>query len=318
MAENLTLPDWAKNARAKRQSATPHWVKKVSRAKRKRTVECEHPIEFQSDTVTFQELRSKVWDATSTVASALEGLGVPAADKWKLASNVFDQLDDLGPKLWRDLCAEAAKEFERSNKVEELSVGSVSYQLHSPLKAHIAPSADHGWEYSVDRFSPRFFGKGDSIAAAQRDFLNTVHSVFQTLVQMRPFQMDDAQKADWKVLDELIDISQYWGSVPVTLLEIGVVSAVTPEGREVVWLDGERKELVMIGRTLPKFGAFGEGQWFEALVERQPESYELQKLSYVRPIDPVREMSDDEFRQWVESLPTGDDVPKSGTDWATL
>lgn len=58
-----------------------------------------------------------VWGATSTVASALERFGVPEPDKWKLASNVFDKLDDLGPKLWQKLCADAAREFDRSDRV---------------------------------------------------------------------------------------------------------------------------------------------------------------------------------------------------------
>ena len=308
MAESVTLPNW---------------LNKVSRVKRKHTVKCdqaicEHPIKFEPDTVTFPELRKKVWDATTTVFSVLERLGVPEAEKRKLAANVFDHLDDLGPELWKKLCEEAEREFERSERVKELDAGSVCYQLRRPLKAHIAPSGDHGWEYSIDHFALRFVGKGDSIAGAQRDFLNQVHSEFQSLVQMRPFQMDAMQENDWKIFEDLIDINQYWDSVPVTLLEIGVVFAVTADGREIVWLDGERKELVTIERTPPEFAAFREGQWFEALVERQPKTYQLRKLRYVRSIEPVREITDDEFRQWVESLPAGDDVPKSGTDWATL
>lgn len=301
----------------------PNWVKKVSVAKRNRNVKCEqaiceHPIEFESETVTFHELRSKVWGATSTLASALQSLGVPEADRWKLASDVFDQLDDLGPKLWKKLCAEAEREIERSERVKGLDIGPVCYQLRNPLKAYIAPSSDHEWEYSLNRFSPRFVGKGASIAGAQRDFLNTVHSSFQSLVQKRPFEMDDEQKADWEVLEALIDIDQYWDSVPVTLLEIGAVSAETSGGWEIVWLDGERTELVTIERTPPEFAAFGVGDWFEALVERQPKTYQLRKLRYVRTIDAIRELTADEFRQWVTRLPTGDDVPKSGTDWASL
>ncbi len=301
----------------------PNWYKKASPTKRKQMAPCEqalceHEIVFESDTVTFQEFRCQVWDATPKFASALERLGVPEATKRKIATKVFDQLDDLGTKLWERLCAEAEREFERSDTVESLDVGPIKYELRHPRKTHVAPSADHAWAYSVDHFSPRFVGKGDSIAAAQHDFLNMVHAVFQTLVQLRPFQMDDAQKADWETLERTIDIKKYWASVPITLLEVGVVSAVTAEGREIVWLDGERKELVKIERTPPQFGALTKGQWFEALVERQPETYTLQKLNYVRPISPVREMSNDEFRKWVLSLPSSECVFKSESDWTTL
>ncbi len=170
----------------------------------------------------------------------------------------------------------------------------------------------------MDQFGPQFIGKGDSIAAARRDFLNQIHSAFQSLVRLRPFQMNETQRVDWQMLESLIDVDRYWDSVPVALLETGVVSSDTADGWEIVWLDGERRELIPSERTLPEFAAFKQGQWFEAIVERQPRTYTLQKLRYVRPIEPIREMSEEEFRQWVDSLPSGEDVPKSGTDWATL
>ncbi len=227
--------------------------------------------------------------------------------------------ENLKPVLWNTLAEEAEREFEQADrKVVDLPVGPVTYQLRRPLKAHISPSADHGWEFSFDQFEPRFIGKGDSIAAAHRDFLNQIHSAFQSMVRMRPFQMDNTQSADWQMLESLIDVNRYWDSVPVALLETGVVSGITADGWEIVWLDGERRELIPIERTHPEFAAFKEGQWFEALVERQPKTYQLQKLRYVRSIEPIRDMSEDEFLQWVDSLPRGDDVPKSGTDWTTL
>lgn len=305
-------------------SSFPTWVNKVSRTKRKKSVSCkqticvEHSTKFAPDTDTFHEFRSQVFRATTTLASALVKRDFPEAEKRSILSNFFDRLYDLGPQLWNEVCAEAKREFERSDRVVDLDVGAVTYQLRSPLKALIAPSADHAWEFSLDHFAPRFVGKGASIAAAHRDFLNKVHSSFQSLARLRPFQMNETQSADWKLLEKLIDVNAYWDSVPVTLLEIGVVSAITADGREIVWLDGERRELIPIERTPPEFAAFEEGQWFEALVERQPKTYQLQTLRYVRQIEPIREMSDDEFRQWVHSLPPGDDVPKSGTEWATL
>lgn len=302
---------------------SPNWTKKLSHANRKLTRQCErelcvHAIKVEAETVTFHELSRKVLGATSTFASALDRIGVAEDDKWKLASQFFDQLHDLRPNLWQTICTEAAREFKKCDRVEELSVGPVCYQLRSPVRATVEPCDGHMWAYSVEQFSPRFVGKGVSIAAAKRDFLNSVHSVFQSLVRMRSFQMNDTQLSDWKLLEDLIDVNKYWDAIPVTLFEIGVISSVKADVIEIAWLDGERKELVTIDRTPPEFAAFCEGQWFEALVERQPKTYHLRKVAYVRTINPVRGMTDDDFRQWVDSLQTDIDLPKSETNWATL
>ena len=129
--------------------AVPTCINKVSdprrmrRAARNQPDRDEHSIEFEPDTVTFYEFRRQFWDATSTLSSALEKHDFPEAQKRKLLTNVFDKLDDLGPELWNQLCAEAEREFEEADKVADLPVGPVTYQLRRPLKAYIAPSADH-------------------------------------------------------------------------------------------------------------------------------------------------------------------------------
>lgn len=306
----------------------PNWVKQVAGVQRKRrrantritpsSVRVQHEVEVDPFTMTFSEIRQQVWSATPKSGEALKSLGMSEAAYRRSLSEVFDKLDDFSTQLWKLLCADAKREFERTDLVSELPVGPVIYHLRNPLKALIAPSADQRWEVSLNQFHPRFIGKGESIAIAQRDFLNQVHATFQSLVRRRPFQMDEKQRTDWHTLERLIDVDAYWDCVPVTLLEIGVLSAITDAGCEVIWLDGVRKEVIPIERTLPEFAEFRPEQWFEALVERQPGSYELLKLRYVRPIEPIRDMSPEEFRQWISTLPSADDVPKSETDWNDL
>jgi hypothetical protein len=130
--------------------------------------------------------------------------------------------------------------------------------------------------------------------------------------------MNEKQQTDWQLLESVIDLDRYWESVPVTLLEIGVVTKITVDGWEVVWLDGHRHERISVEQTVAEFAAFQAGQWFEALVERQPKTFALRKLRYVRPTDSLREMTEEEFQQWLGSLPSGQDLPKSGSDWTTL
>lgn len=313
MTNELVIPAWAKKV----TNVQPR--RRAPRAKPATSVvRMEHEIEVEPYTATYTEVRDQVWRATPRVGQVLKALGLSKAQYRKSLTDAFDKLDDLGPQLWKQLCAEAEREFERTDRVTQFPIGPVTYQLRDPLKAQIAPSDNQGWEFSVDQFRPRFVGKGASIASAQRDFLNQVHAAFQLLVRRRPFQMDEAQRTDWQILERLIDVDAYWDCIPVTLLEIGVMSAITDAGWEVIWLDGERKEIIPIERTLPEFAALQPEHWFEALVERQPRTYELKKLRYVRPIEPIQAMSPDEFRKWIDSLSNGEDVPKSGTTWTDL
>jgi len=306
----------------------PKWAKQVDDVQRKRrrantrvtpsSVRFQHEVEVDPYTMTFSEIRQKVWSATPKSGEALKSLGLSEAEYRRSLSEVFDKLDDFSTQLWKQLCADAKREFERTDLVSELPVGPVTYHLRHPLKAQIALSADQRWEFSLNQFHPHFIGKGESFATAQRDFLNQVHATFQSLVRRRPFQMDEKQRTDWHTLERLIDVEAYWDCIPVTLLEMGVLSAITDAGWEVIWLDGERKEVIPVERTLPEFAAFRPEQWFEALVERRPGNYELLKLRYVRPIEPIRDMSPEEFRQWISTLPSADDVPKSKTEWTDL
>ena len=88
----------------------------------------------------------------------------------------------------------------------------------------------------------------------------------------------------------MIDVDKYRDSVPLTLLEVGFVSEWNADRWVVVWLDGRRAETVTVEQTPPEFAAFQPGQWFEALVEREPRSYALRKLCFVRTTEPLREI----------------------------
>jgi hypothetical protein len=303
----------------------PGWVKEVRRAKqrrrrisRRRTISVQHHVQFEPETVTFDELRRQIWGAIPSISHALEENEFPAACRPKVLSRTFDDLSDMGELLWQKLCDEAQRESGRTEKVVDLRVGPVTYHLQRALKLQVKSRADHAWEFAIEQFAPRFVGVGDSISSAKRDFLNRIHSVFQSLVRLRPFRMTEQQRSDWELLVKLIDVEKYWDSVPLTLLEVGFVSEWNADRWVVVWLDGRRTETVTVEQTPPEFAAFQPGQWFEALVEREPRSYALRKLCFVRTTEPLREMSESELRQWLDELPSGENLPKSGSEWATL
>lgn len=306
-------------------NALPGWVKEVRREKQRRrriarkwTISIQHHVQFEPETVTFDELRRQIWRAIPSVSQALAENEFPVACRPKILSRAFDDLSDVSQLLWQGLCDEAKRESGRAEKVVDLRVGPVTYHLQRALKLQVTPRADHAWEFAIEQFAPRFVGVGDSISSAKRDCLNRIHGAFQSLVRLRPFRMTEQQRSDWELLVKLIDVDKYWDSVPLTLLEVGFVSEWKADRWVVVWLDGRRAETVTVEQTPPEFAAFQPGQWFEALVEREPRSYALRKLCFVRTTEPLREMSESELRQWLDELPSGENLPKSGSEWATL
>ena len=202
--------------------------------------------------------------------------------------------------------------------LDELVFGPTTYHFLRPLQKDVSRTYSQTWECSVEGLSPRFEGSGKSAESAERSFLSKVHSAFQSLVHLRPFRMTEEQRNDWSLLESLIDVPRYWESVPLKLIETGIVKSIDDDGWFVVWLDGDRVESINAEQAPPEFGAFKPGEWFEALVERTPDTHDLQKMPFARAIQPVHEMSEQELREWWDSLPTGEDLPRSDSELASL
>lgn len=130
--------------------------------------------------------------------------------------------------------------------------------------------------------------------------------------------MSEDEKADWAVLSELIDVEHYRKTTPIRQQETGCISSVQSGVCEITWLGSDTVETVSLENASPEFAGFDRGQWFEALVERNREDYSLSKVIHVQPIEPIKEMSDDEWKDWLSSLPTTESLPKSDTDWSTF
>jgi len=207
---------------------------------------------------------------------------------------------------------------EDNGVVEEFRSADTWYRLRTPLDSESEQRAHDAWEFRVQEFSPRFIGRGATCEEAIANWRSAVHTSFQSLVRLRPFRMTDEQKDEWSLLQRLIDVEHYWRTAPLTLREIGFVSLASGADRRITWLDGQRVEEVGLDRMPAEFAAFRQGDWFEAVVQREPETYGLRCVLHVRKTDPLHRMTEEELKQWYDSLPTTDSLPESGSDWATL
>jgi hypothetical protein len=130
--------------------------------------------------------------------------------------------------------------------------------------------------------------------------------------------MSENEKADWAVLSELIDVEHYWKTTPFRHHETGWVSAASSGVWEITWLGVDGTESIRADRVPDEFAGYQQDQWFEALVERDRDSFTLQRIIDSRAIDPIEDMTDEEVETWFSSLPTTETLPKSDTDWNTL
>ena len=302
------------------QIALPPWASEVraapARSKRELRVFASHEIGIDPATESFEYLRQRYIRANPKVVNGLQQANGNCSGH--LPSQTFDALSDVSPKVWADVCAGQKREFQDADRLTEIAAGKVTYHLRQPLCSEVEPQQTRTWTFSVLPLSPRFVGVGDSINDARRNFMNSIHFAFQSLVRLRPFQMSPGQQTDWELLQRVIDVDAYWASVPLVLFENGVVSKASTDGWEVAWLDGDRQELISVDQAPTDFVALEAGNWFEALVERDAITHEIQQIRHVRGTQPPATMTPDEIRIWLQSLPTAESLPRSPTTLAGL
>ena len=205
-------------------------------------------------------------------------------------------------------------------KCQEFRVGNTWYRFRAEFGMLLEgrPESDGTWNFGVADETFRFLGRGQSREAAAENWRHLVHTRFQQLVRSRPFRMSEEEKADWAILSKLIDVEQYWKTTPFRHNETGWVSAVSSGVWEITWLGVDETESIGADRVPDEFAGYQKDQWFEALVERDRDSFALQKIINSRAIDPIEEMSDQQVEDWFSSLPTTETLPKSDTDWNSL
>ncbi len=157
-------------------------------------------------------------------------------------------------------------------------IGGVEYPLRSPLLARYYRSIE---KLIVDSASPIFIGSGPSSEIALTDFKEQVHFAIQDLIGKRPFEFSETDKAKWRLLNELFDLTVYQNNTPIRVRQFGKIKKGRPTPQSIEWESG-RIESVSLDQVLsPEFVTFKVGQPIEAIVERDRISNELLKIIFV-------------------------------------
>ena len=208
----------------------------------------------------------------------------------------------------------------------EVRVGRTRYPLRRPLAGQIVPApvrvcgTTRGLSEARVAALPgdRFVGRGKRADEAWDDWCDRLHTRFQRLYGMRPFERDRdaADRADWEILQAVIDVSQYEQSAPVRVREVGRLHSDEPGRRRIKWDMRDAVDQVsyrLLTDLPPEFARLRVGQWFEMTSLRHPVDGRLLGGEAVGVVTAPDELTDAELEAFADRWGSTADYPE--TDW---
>jgi len=170
------------------------------------------------------------------------------------------------------------------NSLHEVVVGDTRYSFLFPVDLFVSYSPEtnqwkcHGKELSYIGIS------SESQRDAIENFQSQMHIRFQQLYSKRTFEMTAEEYKEWIKLANTIDLLHYKITTPLKIREIGCVSY----GRvsypfRIKWLTDENY-IIEPSEVPAELMSYKTGQWIEAIVEREPVTHKVLKISSVRRI----------------------------------
>lgn len=197
--------------------------------------------------------------------------------------------------------------------MKEIRIGDLAYPLRESYVATFFPSIG---EFIVDGFGASFVGRGKTMESAKADWSMTVHAAFQELLHKRHFEMTDLEVARWDVLSNCIDVTVYRNHTPLRVRQFGYVSQRRPYPTQIKWEDGKTERIRVDQVSSPDFVTYKVGQPFDAVVLRDPISFELQKIIHItRKSHPSRMRKEDE-RNLLKEIGSGERL--QDVEWDSL
>jgi hypothetical protein len=161
----------------------------------------------------------------------------------------------------------------------EIRAGNTTYPLRYPCEATFLPGIG---ELRVDGFSPMFIGRGATPRDAQQNWSLAVHAAFQELCHKRPFEMTPRDSDLWSLLSSNIDVTVYRNRTPVQVRQFGRIQRARPYPELIVWEDGSADCISLNQVESDDFVTFPVGQPVEAIVARDPITFELVRIVYIQ------------------------------------
>lgn len=153
------------------------------------------------------------------------------------------------------------------------------YPLRGPVTGHFFPDSSEFVAPAI----PGVSGRGATFAAAFEDWKTNFDRHFQRLRSMRPFEMVEADKAEWARLRRIVNVAQHLAQTPIVTRQIGRLVRWRGKGDDAIvrWETG-RGERVAPSKLPTDFAdTIKHGQAFEAKVARSRTDYSIIRISEV-------------------------------------
>ena len=204
--------------------------------------------------------------------------------------------------------------FSGEYPMDEIVVGRTRYKFRNIVRGCLYPTDVGDFEFVLDSLASYVVGRGQSREDAERDWREQVHTLFQRLLKMRPWEMSADEAACWRSLNTLIDVAEYRRTTPIAMRQLGRIRYLTAaRPQRIDWAAGGIDHLAF-DEAPPEIAGYRAGQWIEAVVDRDPVSGKLLRIHSVEPIPEIRPMGTDEQSRYLEGLPTFR-LPESDVDW---
>jgi len=194
--------------------------------------------------------------------------------------------------------------------LSDLAVGRTSYKFIGRVLANWIP-LDKGWVCYIRELTS-YAGKSDTIEQAFEELKLAIHTAFQRLERKRPFEMDEAERANWLQLTSVIDLLHYKMTTPVETRELGEVSfEMISRPCSIRWISG-LKYIIDPYRVPAELMSCRPGQWIEAIVKRDPITHRETEIESIRKIS-FRIPQESEVKTFWQTLPKAE---LESTEWA--
>jgi hypothetical protein len=126
--------------------------------------------------------------------------------------------------------------------------------------------------------------------------------------------MSDDDRATWRLIGSYVDVTVYRNSIPIQVRQYGRVLRARPYPTQVAW-DDETKERVSLEIVdSPDFVTYKPGQPFEAVVARDPITFELLRIVHIERTCPPGRLDSEEEQQLLDEIGSTSKLEEVGWD----
>ena len=194
------------------------------------------------------------------------------------------------------------------HEVDSFRVGNIFYRMLRPLYATFEPAMfGKPGRLIIHGLESQYLGKGSTFEEARENWELQIDSAIQELLATQDFERTLEQKRHWHLLCEYFDLNEIRYSRPLKIRAYGRLLRKHSNVYQVRWIDGSKHTFTR-DQVADEMAAFRINQSFEAVLLRDPRTWQLLRIESAFPTSGLPAISAEE----------ADELLSSGTPTAEL